>query len=157
MNFSAKRYFLEIIGIISLLFYICSPKTVVVAQLVRVADCDSVGRGFESHQSPQFFLVALLSKYIPTTGIWTFLLHETSVNLDFLVKVSCMEQLIAILSGYRCYFVVSRGPCGDLRSGVLLHWVGNLIMIWIGKKRAAFVPSTMLQRPLQGHREASAE
>lgn len=29
-------------------------KMVSIAQLVRVADCGSVGRGFESHYSPKF-------------------------------------------------------------------------------------------------------
>ena len=31
---------------------------VAVAQMVRVLDCDSSGRGFESHQSPQIQLDA---------------------------------------------------------------------------------------------------
>lgn len=29
--------------------YICSLKTVAIAQLVRASDCGSEGRGFESH------------------------------------------------------------------------------------------------------------
>ncbi len=31
-------------------------QTVIVAQLVRALDCGSRGRGFEPHQSPNFFL-----------------------------------------------------------------------------------------------------
>ncbi len=35
------------------LYYLCIVKMVDVAQLVRVADCGSVGRGFESHLPPK--------------------------------------------------------------------------------------------------------
>ncbi len=35
------------------LHFLCNPKTVNVAQLVRALDCGSRGRGFESHLSPR--------------------------------------------------------------------------------------------------------
>lgn len=35
------------------LSYICTQKTVIVAQLVRASDCGSEGRGFETHHSPK--------------------------------------------------------------------------------------------------------
>ena len=38
-------------------------KMVGVAQLVRVADCGSVGRGFESHHPPQKFLNNFFLKF----------------------------------------------------------------------------------------------
>ena len=37
------------------LFYICTPKTVVVAQLVRALDCGSKGRRFEPGHPPESF------------------------------------------------------------------------------------------------------
>ena len=62
--------------------YICTRKqTVDVAQLVRVPDCGSVGRGFESHLPPRkketsldvsFFLVtkSLSHRVSKSTGPW---------------------------------------------------------------------------------------
>ncbi len=35
------------------MFYICTHKTVIVAQLVRASDCGSEGRGFETPHSPK--------------------------------------------------------------------------------------------------------
>ncbi len=44
------------------------PQTVAVAQLVRASDCGSEGRGFEPHQSPNFFpFSALLIPFEGTT------------------------------------------------------------------------------------------
>lgn len=50
--------------------YICSPQTVIVAQLVRAPDCGSGGRGFESRLSPpsprvvnNLFMAARFFKY----------------------------------------------------------------------------------------------
>lgn len=34
-------------------YYLCSAKTVDIAQLVRATDCGSVGRGFEPHFPPE--------------------------------------------------------------------------------------------------------
>ena len=45
------------------IFLIFAALTVAVAQLVRASDCDSEGRGFEPHQSPNFFFPRLTKYY----------------------------------------------------------------------------------------------
>jgi hypothetical protein len=63
--------------------YLCNPfaedaaQTVDVVQLVRTSDCDSEGRGFESHHSPE----------IPASaGIFVF--HHFHADITALFRVT---------------------------------------------------------------------
>ncbi len=52
-----------IVRIFPIIYYICPPKTEVVAQLVRASDCGSEGRGFEPRLPPK----------VPVKGLFCFL------------------------------------------------------------------------------------
>ena len=54
-GFGCFQFFFEDIFVhIDLLVIFATLKTVAIAQLVRVSDCDSEGRGFEPHWLPKF-------------------------------------------------------------------------------------------------------
>ncbi|CAD0221716.1 protein of unknown function [Chryseobacterium sp. JV274] len=66
--------------------YICTHKTVIVAQLVRASDCGSEGRGFETPHSPKestlfksvlFYFISV--SIITETSFFTFFLKDFSI------------------------------------------------------------------------------
>ena len=80
------------------LSYICTQKTVIVAQLVRASDCGSEGRGFETHHSPKkvhfksvlFLWIIVSIIYIKKASL------EMLVFGDFIVKLRRQNLLYKI-------------------------------------------------------------
>ena len=77
-----------------------------VAQLVRVADCGSEGRGFESHLPPE---QNKRSRKVPNFGTFCFLVLQTQACLkDVVTKNEGVD-----LSTFCEVRGVRRCPCGE--------------------------------------------
>ena len=78
--------------------YICTRKqTVDVAQLVRVPDCGSVGRGFESHLPPRkketFYDVSFFISHIETPKSLNASFNEVFLSVDSFLFPMIKAQL----------------------------------------------------------------
>lgn len=82
------------------LSYICTQKTVIVAQLVRASDCGSEGRGFETHHSPKestLFESVLFILYLFEGEIISFFLIFFQKLFPIVISYFSRRQLKMVL------------------------------------------------------------